>query len=245
MVHTLRQRLPRVVQIGQPATLDLDLYDDTGQLTATVATVRVVVGGVELLASTAATTLGPPASLTLASGVTTGQQPSESWVEEWSVTVGGVALAFERKGYLVRTLYHPGLVDDDLIDADADLLNLLPSTKTTLEHYRRRAAEKVQRDLLRKNRYPWLVFDVWQLTDAHIHLSLSYIYRDLAIKMGSQTRYAEEATRRLEAYDAEMEQIVFQDVADEDDELFDGADEPAVMPTPRSGNIQSRSWEQY
>ncbi|MEL6341529.1 MAG: hypothetical protein AAFV53_00245 [Myxococcota bacterium] len=233
MTHTVRQRLPRLVQIGRETALDLDIYDvASSRLTATAATVTVRLGGEEIVAAAAATTLGPPASYTLPSTATEGRVPHDGWLETWSVTLDGAAHTFQRAGYLVRQLFTPTIIDTDLTYADSDLLSLLPSGVNDLGKYRIKAIEKIQRDLLKKGRRPWLIFDSYDLTDAHVALSLAYAYRDAAIKMGGQTRYMEEYKARLDEYKAEMGDLSFRYDGDEDGTLDEVEETPAAGQGP-------------
>ncbi len=189
----LRHALPRTVERGVTTALTADVYSGAGaQQTATVATVAISDGNTEILAATAATSLGPPASYTLTGATTTGLGLSSTWLEVWEMTIGGQVYHFRRPAMLVRHAFVPTITDTDLVARHVDLLNsqVLPSSITSYETYRQAAEEMIQRALLRRGRRPWLIFDAWELTDAHIECTLHLIMLDFASSLGDG-RYKE------------------------------------------------------
>ena len=225
--------LPRLVQIGVAQALTLTVTNDAGtQQTATAATLTVKLGEATLVDAVAATSLGPPASYTLPAATTTGYGPSMGWLEKWSVTIGGVVYPFSRSGYLVRRLWFPTITDGDLTVLHAELTDHIPAGTADYSGYRGRASDKIQRDLLKKGKRAWLIFDAWALTDAHVALSLHYIFFDWATEFG-ESRYKELAEHYAELYREEMGSVVFTYDSDEDDVINEserkGTGQPIVL----------------
>jgi hypothetical protein len=200
-------QLPRIVERGVAQTLDLDVRAADGtQQTASVGALTIRLGSRSLL--TVTPSLGPPASYALLADATENEPLSNDWLEVWTLTISGQVYAFKRSGYLVRHAFHPTIGDSDLTDRDSDLLSLLSPTDTTLQKYREQARQRMERDLLRKGRRPWLIFDSYDLCDAHIALSLAMAYRDLHMKV-SDGRYEAEYKARLEEYEKALASASF------------------------------------
>lgn len=238
-------QLPRMIQKGVVATLDLDVYSAaSAQQTASAATVTINLGTRTIVDAAAATALGPPATYTLTAATTEDEGLSDQYLEVWSVTIGSTVHTFRRPGYLVRHLFYPTITDTDLTDRDSDLLNIVRSTVTDLSQYREAARKKIERDLLKKGRRPWLIFDNYQLADAHIALSLAYFYRDNAIAIGDG-RYDEEEEKRMAEYEKEMAGANFRYDTDETGDITDESMTAATSTlrlTSASRSRFSRRW---
>ncbi len=232
-------QLPRIVERGVATTLSLDVLSAASvQQTASAGMVTVKLGSV-VIVDAAAVSVGPPATYSLLASATSGEGLSDAYLEVWSLTIGGTPYVFRRPGYLVRHVFFPTIGDSDLTDRDSDLLEILPTAETTLEKYREAARKKIERDLLRKGRRPWLVFDSYDLVDAHIALTLSYIYRDLHTKIGDG-RYKEEYEARQKEYQRELGSASFRYDGNEsgsiDDEVATPSQGPLVLTAgPRRG----------
>jgi hypothetical protein len=242
----VRHQLPRIVERNVAQTLTCDVYSaSSAQQTASAGTLTIKLAGVELVGSAAlSASLGPPASYTLLAATTADEALNNAWLELWTLTIGGVVYTFRRPGFLVRHAYYPTITDTDLTDRDSDLLSLLATGDTTLQKYREAARQRIERDLLRKGRRPWLIFDSYDLADAHIALALSYTYRDQANKIGDG-RYREEAERRLKEYDAAMGAAIFRYDDNESGNIDETTPTTANGPTiltagPRSGRRLGR-----
>ena len=239
-----RQLGPRIVERGVAASLTMPVYSAAGvEQTATVATLTLTDGAETILSAVAATSLGPPAAYSLLAATSQARGLSERWLEVWSLTIGGVVYTFRRSGYLVRHAFHASITDTDLTALHADLLDLLPSGTTDLSAYRSRAAEKIERDLIKKGRRPHLIFDSWALLDAHVALTLHYIFRDFASSIGDG-RYQTLAGEYLAQFGAEFDSCKFSYDASESGTPADSALEataPMIVltsgPTHRRGDI--------
>jgi hypothetical protein len=204
-----RHQLPRIVERGVETALSLDIYSASSvQQTATSATVTVKLGSRVLVEGASATTLGPPASYTLPASTLEDEDVSDQYLEVWTLVIGGETHTFRRAGHLVRHAFHPTITDTDLTDRDSDLLNIVPDSETNLSQYREAARKRLERDLLRKGRRPWLIFDSYELTDAHIALSLHLFYRDQHIAIGDG-RYKEAADEYGAEYREALSEVNF------------------------------------
>jgi hypothetical protein len=237
-----RQLGPRIVERGIAASLTMPVYSAAGvEQTPSAATVRITDGAEVVIDTVAATSLGPPAAYSLLAATSQARGLSERWLEVWSLTIGGLPYTFRRSGYLVRHAFHPSITDTDLTALHADLLDLLPSGTTDMSAYRTRAAEKIERDLIKKGRRPHLIFDSWALLDAHVALSLHYVFRDFASSIGDG-RYQTLATEYLAQFGAEFDSCKFSYDASESGTPADSALEataPMIVltsgPTHRRG----------
>lgn len=206
-----RQSLPRIIEIGIAQTLTLEVYpeDSSTQSTATAGTLTVRQGSTTLLSAVSATVGGSStASYALLAATTSSLSLSDDWLEVWSLTISGAIETFTRSGYLVRRAWHPTITDADLIDAHSDLATLRPPTLTTYEPYRRRAGNWLQTKLIAKGRRPWLLFDAWALTDAHVCKTLALIFTDFHSALGDG-RYKELAADYQAQAEAAFTAITF------------------------------------
>lgn len=227
--------LPRLVQVGVAVSLELDILNDAGtQQTASAATVTIRDGDEVLVSAASATTLGPPAAYTLTAAATqdsagTNRKPSSNYLETWSVTISGTAYTFWRKGYLVKQLWYPTISDDDITSDHTELSTHRPSGIASYQNYRVKAAEKIQRDLLKMGRRPWLIFDAYALVDAHVFETRRRIFLDWATNFG-EGRYRELADYYAEQYRDEMASVLFSYDADESSTADESDKVPASSP---------------
>lgn len=235
---------PRMIERGVAQSLTFPVFSAAGaEQTATAATVTLQVENRTVLAATAATSLGPPASYSLLAATTTSEALSDRWLETWAMTIGGTPYTFRRAAYLVRHVFYPTITDTDLTDVHAELTELLDSDVDDYSRYREAAREKIERHLIKKGRRPELIFDNWALYDAHRALTLHLIFRDYASSIGDG-RYTELAAEYLEEWKSEIESVRFR----YDDQLsgtIDSGDkeggEPSIILTSAPRNRQ-QSW---
>jgi hypothetical protein len=185
----VRSTLPRTIERGVTTTLTLDVYSDASvqqTIEGTPPGTVTITAGSTAIVSAGAVTASTPATYSLAGSVTEGLGLSDRWLEVWSVTVGSTPYLFRQPAMLVRHAFHPTITDQDLTSRHSDLLDssVLPAGLTSYETYRTAASEMIQRALLRKGRRPWLIFDAWELVDAHISATLALIFDDLASSIG-------------------------------------------------------------
>ena len=200
--------LPRRVEIGVTQSITLDVETDAGvQQTATAATVKIYLGNEVLVDTANATSLGPPAAYTLAGSVHSGRNVASDYLEVWNLTIGGTPYEFKRKGYLVIRDVYQTIDDDDLTVLHSELEDHRPVQIQSYRTYRTRAWERLMRDFLKAGRLPWLVFDDFALVDAHVFLSLHYIFLDWSSEFG-ESRYKDLADHYAEQYKEELGSLV-------------------------------------
>lgn len=240
----VRQSLPRMVEVGVAQTLTLDVYsEDASTMSAASAATFTLKVGASTVVSAASATVGGSSTATYAllAAATEGLTPSDDWLEIWTVTIDGVAQTLTRSGYLVRRAWHPTITDADLIDYHSDLAALRPSSLTTYEPYRRRAGNWLQTRLISKGRRPWLIFDTWALTTAHIHKALALIFADFASAVGDG-RYKELAAQHEGQADAAFDAVVFRYDAGETGNIADENPVSSTVPVFLTSGPSARRW---
>lgn len=207
--------MTRLIRRGVDTSLTFEVQDDDGvDLTPTACTVTIYDGTEVVAAETAVTSLGPPAAYTLLGSVTTSRSLSDDYLEIWKPTIAGVQYEFPVYSHLVRRIWYPSINDTDLTDAHRELSSLRPSGVASYAIQRNRAAERLQRDLVKRGRRPWLVIDNSMLYDPHVALSLAYIYLDWGTEFDN-SRFKELADYYFEEYTSLMAAANFRYDADE------------------------------
>jgi len=232
--------LPYFVEVGVDTSIAFDVYSDaqgsSTQQTATVGTVALWDGDEAVQAAAAATSLGPPATYTVLGSLTTGRAVSDRGLAVWTLTLSGTARPFHRALYYVRRAWHPGLKDEHLYDRHSELEGLLAEMDdvSSYEKWRTSAANYIQRDLLKKGRRPHLIFDGWGLHDAHLALTLHFIFRDWGTEFGQGNNYKSMAKDYRDEYIHEWSRVEFRYDDDDTGTITDGkmeAGSPAIMLT--------------
>lgn len=232
MAYTLAHALPFVFEIGVSSVPSASVRaDDNTVPTITAATFTLRDGSDALVDAAAASSLGPPVTYSLAGSVTSGRVPSERALVTWSMTIGGLVYPMRRGAYIVRTAFVPTLTDDDLLSAHRDLEDYRHPDETSFERYRVLAQGRMERDLIKKGRRPWLIFDPAALFDAHMALTLYYVFNDARSSAGNGEA-KEHAAEYLTTYGAEMASVTFREDINETgtiDETTQRAAIPAVL----------------
>lgn len=216
MALVLRHRGPRMIRRGVTVALDADVRDEEGtaQTVTTFGSTLTLTDGDEVLVDAGAVTGGTGATYPLNASVTTDRALSDRLLERWSLVIGGVTREFTRPAYLVRSVFTPVLVPDDLIALYSDLDDIQDPGVGTWGDKITDARETIERDLIKKGRRPDMVFDSWALFDAHRHLTLHLVFKDAKASIGDG-RYSELAEHHLAEYRREMESVSFRyDVAE-------------------------------
>jgi len=196
---------PRTPQIGRALALTLPLYSEAGVLQTVASGTITVRLGSQVLVDELAITPGAPPSYTLLATATQDLAPSDEYQEIWTTPLG----QFTHGGFLVRHAYYSTVNDTHLQERHPELLQLLPPGETTAEKFRRQANEKIQRDLLKQGRRPWLIVDAWALHDAEKFLALHTWANDAAMRTSGTSDYLRLAREYLAAYEREMGSVSF------------------------------------
>lgn len=217
----------RLIRQGVTTSLTLEVQNDDGvQQTATACTITIYDGNEEVVSEVAVDSLGPPASYSLLGSLTTDRPLSEDWLEIWRPTIGGTQYEFQVYAHLVRRLWYPTINDTDLTAAHRELSSLRPPGVTSYATQRNRAAERMQRDLVKRGKRPWLIIDTSMLYDPHVALSLGYIYLDWGTEFDN-SRFKELADYYLDEYGRLMGQANFRYDSNEDGTANDAGTESA------------------
>jgi len=198
---------------GVATAITFDVYNDAGtQQTASAATVTITAGDETIVDAAAATGLGPPLTYTVTAAATTDRAVAEDWLAVASTTISGSPHTFSRRISLVRRVFQATITDTDLTDLHTELADFLAGASTTAldissySKYRVAAEERIRRDLRRKGRRPHLMFDPDDLHDAHVALSLAYIFRDFRSVIGPG-KYKELSEEYFELYKEEFANV--------------------------------------
>jgi hypothetical protein len=206
MAYVVRQRSAIVWERGESTTLSLDVRNSAGeQQTLTSVTLGIWDASSEVLATgTAATADGPPSTYTVAAALTTDRALSGQLLAIWEATVNGQVEHFRQVIHLVRHRYHATITDTDLTNVYSELTDLLPSDLTSYEKYRVRARERIERDMLKVKKRPELIFDAFMLHDAHVALSLAYIFQDWDSHLDGPSKWGTKAKEQFKTYSDEF-----------------------------------------
>lgn len=199
-------KLPRFVQRGEDATLDLPIRDASDAVqTATSGTLTITVGSKVLVDAAPLSTFGPPLTYALDASTTEDEALSDEWLEVWDTDIG----TFRQSGYLVRHVYRSRVTERDLLARHDDLLNQLPPGVDSTEPYRTLAHEKMQRRLLKLGRRPWLIFDPHMLLDAEVALALHLWACDAAQRFQDAAPFLRMKKDFRTEYDSEWGDVTF------------------------------------
>lgn len=206
MAFVVRQRGPVIVERGVATALTLDVRDSADvQQTMSSITLGIWDAAQEIVAAgTAPTTVGPPATYDISAALTSDRDLSNQLLAIWTVTIGGTVQHFRQVIHLVRHKYHASITDTDLYALHSELRELIPRQENTWEKWRERARERIERDLIKMKTRPELIFDAYMLLDAHVALTLHYIFRDFASHLDLSPRYSDLAMQYGKQYKDEM-----------------------------------------
>lgn len=230
--------LPRMIERGVTTTLTLELYDDDGvtPLTPSSGGTVDVYAGSTLILDGGTVTAGTTSTATLLGSATSGQTLADTWLEQWSVTVGGVAHVVRRSAYLVRHVLYPVVRVRDLLDRHSDL-----DGQGDLQHLLDAAWNDIQRELIRKGNRPQLIVDSWALFDMHVARTLQMAFRDAHQRIGDG-RYLELSAAYAADYARAWDTTEFRYDFDEDGTLSETERKPAEVSVIWTGRPPSDRW---
>lgn len=237
------RKLPRTVERGKLTTLTLPLRDESDAVqTLTSATLTITVGSKVLVNGATVSTLGPPASYSLAASVTENESLTSEYLEVWETDLG----TFQVSGYLVRRAYHSHVTEGDLTSRYPGILKDLPPEDLKAGHgtkrYRTLAYERTQRRLLAKGRRPWLIFDPWALVDAEANLALHYWAAEAAIRFQDAPTYLRLKKQFGDQYEKLWGEVTFREDTGETGTIDNGQiGKPAAAPGVYVGATRPRS----
>ena len=135
----------------------------------------------------------------------------EGYMQEWTVTIGGSPFTFRRMAAIVRRRLYPVISDVDLFSTYKQLSSLMPSSITSYQDY----IDEAWYTIIQKMRQEgggleYLVMTSESFRQAHLNLSLYYIFRDFHSSLGqSNGRYLDLANEMYRQFLGEWKQINF------------------------------------
>lgn len=162
--------------------------------------------GVAVIDAATAAVSASIAGYSLASASVSSYSYGDGWAVEWALPMpDGVTHTFRTDAALVRRSLYPVVSDADLF---ARVPGLSPSASAPITRsstYQDRIDEAwrmLTRRLLVEGHLPWLTTDAHAFREAHLALSLSLVFRDLAVRSEqSDGLYATEGQRYATEYE--------------------------------------------
>ena len=177
--------------LAAPASGTVTLYDSSGA---------------EVVSAAAVTVTGSVAQRTVTTATLTPYDYGDRWRVEWSLVMpDGVTHLFVAEAALTRRAIYPVVTDADLIARVPALSPTATQRITRASNYQDRLDEAwrmLMDRLIRHGNTPWWLADPVSLREPHLLLTLSLIFRDLAVYTEADGGlYAQEAARYEAAYE--------------------------------------------
>lgn len=243
-LYSARFTLPTFIERGRDNVIKCAVYRDGALVAPSSGTVTVYDEDRAAVVSAAAVTVsGSVAQYTVTDATTTGVSLDDGWQVEWALAMpDGVTHTFRNDGALVRAALYPVLTDADLYRR---VSSLDPSgsdvitNATTYQDYRDETWTAVQLRLIALGNRPNLVISPTALREAHLLLTLAYIFEDLSTRLNEAYEGRAEMYRRH--YDQEFKRLSFKYDVDDDGQADAGSRRNAY-PTVWAGS-GVRRWQ--
>lgn len=162
--------------------------------------------GTAVVSAAAVTVTGSVAQRTVTTATLTAYDYGDGWRVEWSLVMpDGVTHTFLAEAALARRAIYPVVTDADLIARVPALSPTATQRITRASNYQDRLDESwrmLMDRLIRHGSTPWWFADPVSLREAHLVLTLSLVFRDLAVYTEADGGlYAQEAARYEAAYE--------------------------------------------
>lgn len=148
------------------------------------------------------------ATYSISSGTLSSESLGEGWLEEWALTLGGVAKTFRRDAALVRTAPPRVVSTADLEQRHPELRGQYPAGDTNWERAIEEAHISVELELLKRGRRPYLVISPWSLREPELLFALAYAFRSIATYSGEESRFSQLADKYERMAKAAMTDLV-------------------------------------
>lgn len=125
------------------------------------------------------------------------EQLSTGYQIRWRCSIGiapdgeAVVHEFIQRAFFVRHVLHPVLTNDDLLMRHPELADLYPPGENSWDKAIDTAWEQIQRRIIGKGKFPWLVLDPDALYEPHILLTLSVVFRTLSTYATGTGKYSD------------------------------------------------------
>jgi len=191
--YSQRQFGPLVLERGQSQVLSAPVYLAGSLVAPSEGTITLFdPSGSAVVSAAAVSIVSSIASYSLSSSVLQSRTPETGWRAEWRLLIAGSWHIFRSDAVLVHRRLYPVVSDEDLYQVRADLRRRLPSGVSSWQDKLDTAFGEIEGRLIELGVRPWLILAPSALRRAHIALTLSLIFGELA--QGS-TDTAEAAAR--------------------------------------------------
>jgi hypothetical protein len=190
--YSQRQYGPVILERGQNQSLNCPVYLAGALVAPSGATVSVFdPTGAAVVDTASASIVSSIATYSLSSSVLASRTPETGWRVEWSLTISGAVHRFRSDAALVHRRLYPVISDEDLYQLHSGLSRRLPSGQASWQDKIDTAFGELEGRLIELGIRPWLILAPSALRRAHLALTLSRIFADLA---EGSTDTAESAT---------------------------------------------------
>lgn len=207
-------------------TLSMQVYEDGDLVTPTVGSwvLRDRRGNVVVEKTPA---LGETSTVSLLSSDLEDESYDVGYTEEWSFTVGGVAMPpIRREAYIVRSDLYSTITTDDLYAAMKVLQEQLPRGTTSYQDYIEEAWNRILSKLIALEAFPQMLVSSWALRTLHIYWTLALICNDFSQEESGNGKWTMAASNYEKKAQDEWATLQFRVDRDEDggiDELKEGS----------------------
>lgn len=243
-LYSARFMYPTFIERGRDNVIKCAVYRDGAIVAPSSGTVSVYdEDGSTVVDAQAVTIPTNVAQFNVTNATTSGLSLNENWRVEWSLAMpDSVTHTFRNDGALVRAALYPVLTDADLYrrvsSLDPSGTDVITNA-TTYQEYRDEAWNAIQLRLIRLGNRPNLVVSPTALREAHLLLSLAYIFEDLSTRLNEAYEGRAEMYRRH--YDQEFKRLTFKYDTD-DDGTADATSRRNAYPTVWLGS-GARRWQ--
>jgi hypothetical protein len=139
------------------------------------------------------------------------------YVEEWSLTIDGVAYPpIRREAYIVRSDLYPTITTTDLYSVLSILETQLPRGMSDYQDYIDEAWNQIISRLVSMEAYPQVIVSSWAFRTCHIYWAMALIAEDFSQEESSQGKWTQAAERYRKKAVEEFDLVQFRTDRDED-----------------------------
>jgi hypothetical protein len=206
-------KVVELLERGKAQTTTLPIYRDGGLVTPTAVSYTLYKPDETKITDGAAGTIVANVSTYnhVAGDLHATLELGEGYLQEWAITISGSVFNFRRLCAVVRRRLYPVISDVDLFATYKQLSSLMPSSITSYQDYIDEAWYTIIQRLRQEGGgLEYLVMSSESFRQAHLNLSLYYIFRDFHSSLGqSNGRYLDLANEMYRQYLGEWKQINF------------------------------------
>lgn len=180
-IYAARFLGPEIMEAGRDNVLTCSIYQGSGLVLPTSATLTVIdPNNTTLVSARTATLPSSVCTCTVTSSELSTYTPEDGWRFEWAAVIGGVTHTFTRTGSLVYRRLYPPVAEVDLLREHSDLVNRKPRQKSSYQDYIDAALADLESMMVKRGVRPWLIMSSDALYVALLYRSLEKVYGDFA-----------------------------------------------------------------